>query len=82
MAFAMFAWMRSRIPQYPTLRKFYWFLAFSLIIVWAYSEAMLDRAFALITSFLMIWTNEGGIVDEPGEGQGGVTEEASENAEA
>jgi hypothetical protein len=82
MAFAMFAWMRSHAPQYPTLRKFYWFLAFSIFIVWFYNEAMLDRTFALIVAFLMIWINEGGIVDEPGEGQEGVTEEASPHAEA
>ena len=82
MVFAMFSWMRSRVHQYPTLRKFHWFLAFSIFIVWVYNEAMLDRAFAMITTFLMIWTSEGGLVDEPVESQEGVTEEASQNAEA
>lgn len=74
-AFAMFYWMRSRTVQYPTLRKFYWFLAFSVLIIWFYNEAMFDRTFAIIVSFMMIWTCEGGITggsegareSEPGE---------------
>jgi|WetSurMetagenome_2_1015567.scaffolds.fasta_scaffold15310_2 hypothetical protein len=83
MAFAMFAWMRSTAVQYATLRKFYWFLGFSIFIVWVYSEAMLDRTFALVTTFLMIWTSEGGLVEDPETAHAATeTEEATQNAEA
>jgi len=80
-AFTMFYWMRSRVPQYPTLRKFYWFLGFSLSIIWLYNEAMFDRTFAMIVSFMMIWTSEGGITGEPAREIESEAEETSPDAE-
>jgi hypothetical protein len=59
-AFAMFAWLRVKVPQYPTVRKFHWFLAFSLLLIWFYNEAMLDRTFAPVAIFFMFWVSEGG----------------------
>jgi len=81
MGFAMFAWMRSRVPQYPTLRKLRWYLAFGILIVWVYNEAMLDRVFGIITSFIMIWTREGGITPETEAEQELDTEESTPDAE-
>ncbi len=60
MGFAMFAWMRARAGQYPTLRKLHYFLAFSILLSWFYNEAMLDRTFAPIVIFLMMWVTYGG----------------------
>jgi len=82
LGFAMFAWMRTRASLYPTMRKLYWFLAFSIFIVWFYNEAMLDRTFALVTSFIMVWTSEGGMVEDPEDLPETEAEEASPDAEA
>ena len=60
LAFAMFAWLRVKAPQYPTMRKFHWFLAFSLLLIWFYNEAMIDRTFAPVAIFFMFWVSEGG----------------------
>lgn len=60
MGFAMFAWMRARAYQYPTVRKLHYFLAFSILLSWVYNEAMLDRTFAPIVSFLMLWVSYAG----------------------
>jgi len=82
LGFAMFAWMRTRASLYPTMRKLYWFLAFSIFIVWFYNEAMLDRTFALVTSFIMVWTSEGGMIEDPEDLPETEAEEASPDAEA
>jgi hypothetical protein len=82
LAFAMFAWLRVRASHYPTMRKFYWFLAFSLLLSWFYNEAMLDRTFAPVAIFFMIWIADGGGVNESAEehstdDQGGLPDEAA-----
>jgi len=68
-AFAMFAWLRVKTNHYPTMRKFYWFLAFSLLLSWFYNEAMIDRTFAPVSIFFMMWIADGGGVSEPAEEQ-------------
>jgi hypothetical protein len=61
---AMFGYLRSRAENYFTLRQFGWFVAFSMMVIWAYDEAIFDRVFAPITAFLMIWIRGGGILGE------------------
>jgi hypothetical protein len=82
MGYAMFAWMRSKVPLYPTLSKFGWYLAFGILLVWVYNEAMLDRVFAIITSFMMIWTREGGNMAELEGEEEFDTEESTSDAES
>ncbi len=60
----MFAYLRSRVEKYFTLRQFSWFLLFSLIVVWVYDEAVFDRVFAPITAFFMMWIRAGGQMTE------------------
>ena len=61
---AMFGYLRSRSENYFTLRQFGWFVAFSMMVVWVYNEAVFDRVFAPITAFLMIWIRGGGLLGE------------------
>jgi predicted anti-sigma-YlaC factor YlaD len=75
LAFAMFAWLRVRRYHYPTMRKFYWFLAFSLLLSWFYNEAMVDRTFAPVAIFFMIWIADGGGVSKSEEEQATDAEE-------
>ena len=56
----MFGYLRSRAENYFTLRQFGWFVAFSMLVIWIYDEAIFDRVFAPIVAFLMIWIRGGG----------------------
>ncbi|MCC6395843.1 MAG: hypothetical protein IT282_02420 [Bacteroidetes bacterium] len=59
-AFAMFGFMRTKSWNYYTLRRFKWFLFFSLIVMWVYNDAILFRTFAIMTSYFMVFIAEGG----------------------
>jgi hypothetical protein len=61
---AMFGYLRSRAESYFTLRQLGWFLAFSMLVIWVYDEAIFDRVYAPIAAFLMIWIRGGGILGE------------------
>ncbi len=60
----MFGYLRSRAENYFTLRQFGWFVAFSMMVIWVYNEAIFDRVFAPIAAFLMIWIRGGGLLGE------------------
>jgi hypothetical protein len=57
---AMFTYLRTQASPYHTLKRFRYFLAFSLLAMWFYNEAVLDRTFASIVTVLMIWAYCGG----------------------
>jgi len=58
---AMFSFMRSKPISHHTIKRFNWFVFLSLVGMWFYNDAILDRTFAAITSFLMMWISSGGI---------------------
>ncbi len=60
----MFSFVRSPAINYHTIRRFKWFLVFVLFLSWFYNEAMIDRMFAGIVSYLIVWTEEGGLWGE------------------
>jgi hypothetical protein len=64
MAADVFYFMRSKVATYVTLRRFRWFLFFSLMLTWVYSEAVLDRVFGPIVAFMIMWLSTGGIEGE------------------
>lgn len=57
---AMFGYLRSRVENVFTVRQFSFFVFFSLIVIWAYDEAIFDRIFAPITAYFMMWIRAGG----------------------
>jgi hypothetical protein len=82
MLFAVFGWVRVRTYQYPTLRKFYWFLIFALLVSWSYDEGLLDRVFAPVVAYFMMWITDGGKSEEDAEhaGQDAHEEEQADAA--
>lgn len=56
----VFGFMRSKIPLSWTLKRFRIFLFASLALMWIYNEAILDRTFAGVVTFLMVWVSYGG----------------------
>lgn len=62
---AIFSFMKSKLISYHTIKRFRWFLCFSFLAVWFYIDAFLDRSFAAITSYLMIWVSSGGAGPQP-----------------
>ena len=71
---ASLGYLRSKVEKYFTLRRLGLFVLFSLLIVWFYDEALLDRVFAPIIGFLMLWVRSGGLLSEQ-------SEEGDENEE-
>lgn len=72
---AMFGYLRSKVENVFTVRQFSFFVFFSLMVVWAYDEAVFDRVFAPIVAYFMMWIRAGGIEGESaeeGEGGGGA----------
>jgi hypothetical protein len=63
-----FAYLRSKVEKYFTVRRLGLFVLFSLLIIWFYDEALLDRVFAPIIAFLMLWVRAGGVLSERHEG--------------
>ena len=57
---AVFSFIKSKQVLSPVVKRFAWFLFFSLLASWFYNEAVLDRVFTAIASFLMIWIHTGG----------------------
>lgn len=56
---AMFAFVRSYGDLTHTRKQFGRFIAFSLVVIWFYNEAMLDRTFAMMVWFFIIWLTYG-----------------------
>jgi hypothetical protein len=61
LALAVFWFVRSRSIQSPNMRRLKWFLAFVLFAMWFYHDSLLNRAYAIIVSYLILWTEMGGI---------------------
>jgi hypothetical protein len=58
-ASTMFAFVRSYGKLSHVKKQFGRFIAFSLVVMWLYNEAMMDRTFAMITWFCIIWLTYG-----------------------
>jgi hypothetical protein len=56
----LFASYRVRPRSSHTLRQFYRYLLFTMIVIWAYNEAILDRLYAASFWFMMEWVIAGG----------------------
>lgn len=61
---AMFGYLRAKVENVFTVRQFSFFVFFSLIVIWAYDEAIFDRVFAPITAYFMMWIRAGGMSGE------------------
>jgi len=57
---AVFAFLRPLASLPSTTRRFALFLAFSLVVMLFYNEAMFDRTFASLVSVMMLWIYTGG----------------------
>jgi hypothetical protein len=74
-AIGMFGWMRAKVYQSHSVRQLRWLLAFILLVIWAYNEAAIDRVFAPIACFMMVWIQNGGL-------QGELSESAATSSES
>jgi hypothetical protein len=61
---ASFGYLRSKAEQYFTVRRLGLFVLFSLMVIWFYDEALLDRVYAPVISFIMLWVRAGGDLSE------------------
>jgi hypothetical protein len=71
----MFGYLRSKVEKVFTVRQFSYFVFFSMVLIWAYDEAVFDRVFAPITAYFMVWVRAGGM-----DGEGHEMEEYSGEA--
>jgi hypothetical protein len=79
-AIGMFGWLRTKVMLPHTIKQFRWFLIFSLLVIWLYNEAMIDRVFAPIACFFMIWIQNGGLQGELSESEETASEPPDESA--
>jgi hypothetical protein len=63
----MFSYLRATLPLRPADKRLALFIAFNLALVWVYNEAILDRTYACLVSFAMIWLYRGGSLNESGD---------------
>jgi hypothetical protein len=63
-------WFLKRRPLLTSgnMRRFHTFLACLVLSAWLYNEALFDRAFMMITGFMIIWIGSGGMDGAPAEG--------------
>lgn len=79
-----FGYLKRALKAQTTVKRLGLFLAGMLALMWIYNEALLDRAFAVIVTYVMVWVSHGGQEGEiePGTGEGEEGEaEAAEEAE-
>ncbi len=81
LAIALFQFLRSRAPVSFAMTRFKWFLAFVLFAMWFYHDSLLNRTYALIVSYLILWTEQGGI-DTQAEGEEPGEEEVADHPSA
>ncbi|MGA9119733.1 MAG: hypothetical protein WB699_10240 [Bacteroidota bacterium] len=60
LGFASTIFIRSPFVKVFTVRRFRYFLLFSIALSWLYNEALFDRAFAPMIAYLIVWTETGG----------------------
>ncbi len=60
LAFASMVFIRSPYIQDFSTRRFAYFLFFSIALAWAYNEALIDRAFAPMFAYFIVWAEVGG----------------------
>lgn len=63
----MFTYLRSQWITSSTLKRFAYYMALVFLAIWAYNEAMLDRVFAAVSAYLIVWTSNGGNDEEENE---------------
>jgi hypothetical protein len=80
-ATASFGFLRENVIYRSNMRRFKWFLAAIVGTIWFYNDALLDRTFAMIIGFLMMWIYFGGIDTGIGEGARASGETAASTAE-
>ncbi len=61
----MFRFMKSGRVISSNMRRFRIFIFFMMAVMWFYSEAMLNRVFAVIAAYLILWIDDGGIDTVP-----------------
>jgi hypothetical protein len=72
MVWGVFGFLRARVPLTWAMKRLRLFLIVTLGTMWIYNEAILDRTFAAIMTFVMMWVAYGGRDEE--------AEDAEENA--
>jgi len=62
----LFSYLKPALSVKPTVRRFALFVAFSLVAILFYNDAVLDRTFGAVLCYLIIWISSGGteIVEE------------------
>ncbi|HTX98895.1 MAG TPA: hypothetical protein VMG09_02620 [Bacteroidota bacterium] len=60
LCFSSAVFVRSPYIQSFATRRFAYFLFFSIVLSWFYNEALLDRAFAPMVAYLIVWAEMGG----------------------
>jgi hypothetical protein len=73
MLITLFWYMKTYNPVNSATRRLGLYIAFSLLGILIYNDAVLDRVFAMIVSFMMMWVYFGGK-----DGEGGDEEEEGE----
>jgi hypothetical protein len=65
LAFPLFRFVRTRATSSFAMRRFKWFLAFVLFAMWFYHDSLMNRTYAMIVGYLVIWTDLGGTDEQP-----------------
>ncbi|GAG08384.1 unnamed protein product, partial [marine sediment metagenome] len=52
---------KPSVSEFPNETRLRMFLIFMFLLMWIYDNSLLNRASALIYSYLMIWLNYGGV---------------------
>lgn len=89
-AVLLVAYASLRIVNWKTtlanINRFKWFLSLVVLSVWFYNEALLNRTFAIMVAFFIVWIQVGGSLenndDEGSLEEQGFAEEDTESHEA
>ena len=81
-AASAFGFLRERFIYRSNMRRFKWFLAALVLSIWFYNDALLDRNFSVIVTFMMMWVYFGGIDSGIGEREEPAAEAAAPAAAA
>lgn len=71
----MFRYLGSVGNASRNVKRFAWFLAFILLTMWLYNNAIFNKAFAGVVAYMIIWIQSGGI-DRNDDVSDGASEEA------
>ncbi|MFN0157972.1 MAG: hypothetical protein ACKVRP_07870 [Bacteroidota bacterium] len=68
---AMFSFVRSKYELQRNVMSFRLFMVATLILMWLYNEAILNRVFAMVVAFFLAWIETGALTaDEVAETEG------------